>query len=92
MSEIKDIGDLELDKVLELVDFGKMDILESCINEPHDMLEELLGIVLTQGDDIMNMQQWHQVMGGVVNSIGQKDSCQGPSPFLTYGCGDSINR
>ena len=55
MTVIKDITGTELDKVLELLDFGKLDVVESCIDEPQDMSEELLCIVLAQADDTLNM-------------------------------------
>ena len=45
MSEIEDIMDMEFDKLLEHIDLGELDIVESHTDE-HDMSKELLGTVL----------------------------------------------
>ena len=47
MSEIEDITDTELHKLLKHVDFCELDIVE-LRTDRQDMLEELLGIVWLQ--------------------------------------------
>ena len=46
MSKIEDIADTEFDEVLEQVQSGECDIVDSHIDERRDMLEELLVVVL----------------------------------------------
>ena len=69
MSEIEDITDIEFDKLLQHVDFGKLDIVESCTNG-QDMLKELLGVVLAPADDTLSMRL-------------EMDPYQGSSPSLS---------
>ena len=44
MSKIEDITDTKFDKILEHVDLGKLDVVESHTNG-QDMSKEMLGIV-----------------------------------------------
>ena len=54
MSEIKDIANTEFDKLLEHVDLGKLDIVESNTDE-QDMSKELLDIVLAPAYNTLSM-------------------------------------
>ena len=55
MSEIGNIADTELDKLLEYVDLGKFEIVESRTDR-QDMLELLLGIMLAVGHHVGSSQ------------------------------------
>ena len=53
MSETEDTADTEFDKLLENVDFGKLDIVESCA-DGQDTMDELYGIVIAPADDTLS--------------------------------------
>ena len=44
MFEIKDIADVEFNELLDQVDLGKLQVLESLVDEQQGMLEELMDI------------------------------------------------
>ena len=46
MSEIEDTADTEFDTLLENIDLGELDVVESC-PDGQDMSKELLGVVST---------------------------------------------
>ena len=54
MSEIEDIADTEFDELLQQVELGEFNVVDSRINERLDMLEELLGIVLDLANDVLS--------------------------------------
>ena len=54
MSEIKDIADMECDQLLEHIDLGKLDIIEFRM-DGQDMLENLLGVIVTPTDDALSI-------------------------------------
>ena len=54
MYEIKDIAETKFDKLLEHIDLGELDIVESRTNE-RAMSEELLGIISAPADDTLSM-------------------------------------
>ena len=51
MSELEDIADTEFDEVLELVQLGERDIVDSHIDEQLDMSVELLPVFWAPVDD-----------------------------------------
>ena len=54
MSEIQHIADTEFNELLEHVDLGYLDVIESC-TDGLDVLEELLGVVSDSVDDMLSM-------------------------------------
>ena len=70
MSEIEDLADTEFHKLLEPVQLGESDVVNSHINERQDRSEELLGVISAPADDTLQGRwRWHPVMGGVGNCI-----------------------
>ena len=53
MSEIEDIADTEFDELLEHVDLGELDVVESR-TDWQDMSEEPLDVVLVPVDDTLS--------------------------------------
>ena len=53
-SEIKDMEDMEFDELLEQVDVGELDVVESRVNEWQGMSKELLGIISAPADGILS--------------------------------------
>ena len=51
MSDIEDIAGTKFGKLLQQVHLGELDVVDWCIHERQDMLEELLGGVLVPADD-----------------------------------------
>ena len=91
MSENEDIAYMESDKLLEQVDLGKLDIVESHIDDWQDMLEELLSIrgaavLLAPADDTLStsgMAPCECRVGRCGELHSGVNLCQGPSP-LSY--------
>ena len=69
MSEIEDIADIEFDELLQHVDLGELNVVESCTNG-WDMSKESLGIVSAPADDTLSMRSG-------------MDSYQGSSPSFS---------
>ena len=88
MSEIEDSGIAvwQLDEPLEHVLFGKLNVVDSCIGERQDTLEELFGVISAPVDDAGSTLGWHPVMGGVGNGK--------PIIFThaVFHCGSRIDR
>ena len=51
---IEDIAGTEFNQLLQQVHLGKLDVVDSCINERLDMSEELLGVVSAAADDTLS--------------------------------------
>ena len=61
MFENEDITDTEFDKILEHVDLGELNVVESH-SDRKDMSEEVLGVVVVPVADMLSIhvgQQWH---------------------------------
>ena len=54
MSEIQHIADTGFNELLEHVDLGYLDVIESC-TDGLDVLEELLNVVSASVDDMLSM-------------------------------------
>ena len=81
MSEIGNIADTNLDKLLEKVHLGKLDIVDLHTDEQQDVSEELLGVLSTPADDTSSTS-WKAPHDGRCRELHLwMDSCQGPSPL-----------
>ena len=76
MSKIEDIADTEFNELLEQVDLGELDVVESHIDEWQDMSEKLLGIVLAP---VLSMSWMAPCDGRCGELCSRIDVCQGPS-------------
>ena len=54
MSEIKENTDMEFNELLEHVNWGELDVVDSS-TDGQDMLEELLGVTLAPVDDTLTL-------------------------------------
>ena len=82
MSDIKDITGTEFYELLEQVQVGKRDIVNSQVDEWQDMLEKLLVVVSAPADDTFSIT-------GIAPPRDERcqemslwmDSCQTPTPL-----------
>ena len=54
MSEIDDIADMKLNELLQQVDWGDLDIVESRIDQRQDMSKKQLGVALAPVGDTLS--------------------------------------
>ena len=55
------------------------------------MWEELLDVVLAQGENTLVGKGWHPVIGGMENCICGWTDAKGPLLFQIYGCDNCIH-
>ena len=80
MSKIKDIADTEFDELLEQVDLGELNVVESHVDEWQVLWQELLGVVSAP---VVNMHPTTAFRDGLVQGA--------LSSFPLMGHGDCIN-
>ena len=66
MFKIEDIAGTEFIELLQQMHLGKLDVVDLCIIERLDILEELLGVVLAPVDDTLSTSGMEWEVSGVV--------------------------
>ena len=84
MPEIKDIADTKFNELLEHIDLGELDVVETH-TDGQDMSKELLGVVSAPADDTLKVcRRWHARDGRCGELRSGMDLRQVSSPFLSH--------